>query len=123
MTGTGKDGQASLICKCNIIDIHTPWHQPSLWKVFSKNTVKGVWVWGKHKLPNVSSYSYLGIDFSCDGAWDVHIRKVLDSGKKKLNQLHSVISNRDINLSARRLLLLSVIRPSIEYGSEVWEGN
>ena len=34
-----------------------------------------------------------------------------------------VISNRNINISARRLLLLSVIRPSIEYGSEVWEGN
>ena len=29
--------------------------------------------------------------------------------------MHSVISNTDINLSARRLLLLSVIRP-IEYG-------
>ena len=36
---------------------------------------------------------------------------------------YSVISNRDINLSARRLLLLSVIRPSIGYGGEVWEGN
>ena len=36
--------------------------------------------------------------------------------------VHKVISNRNINLSARRLLL-SVIRPSIEYGSEVWEGN
>ena len=39
------------------------------------------------------------------------------------NQLHSVISNRDINLSARRLLLFLVVRPSLEYGSEVWEGN
>ena len=26
-------------------------------------------------------------------------------------------------MSASRLLLFSVIRPSIEYGSEVWEGN
>ena len=26
-------------------------------------------------------------------------------------------------MSARSLLLLSVIRPSIEYGSEVWESN
>ena len=34
-----------------------------------------------------------------------------------------MISNRNINLNAHRLLLLSVIRPSIEYGSEVWEGN
>ena len=39
------------------------------------------------------------------------------------NQLHKVISNRNINLSACKLLLLSVIRPSIGYGSEVWEGN
>ena len=66
---------------------------------------------------------YLGIDFSRNGAWDMHIRKLIDNGRKKVNQLHKVISNRNINLSARRLLLLSVIRPSIEYGSEVWEGN
>ena len=26
-------------------------------------------------------------------------------------------------MSTQRLLLLSVIRPSIEYGSDVWEGN
>ena len=38
----------------------------------------------------------------------------LDCGRKKVNQLHSVISNRDINLSARRLLLSLVVRPSLE---------
>ena len=91
--------------------------------VFSKNSVEGGWKWGEHKLPKVSNYSYLGIDFASNGAWDVHLKKVLDNGRKKVNQLHSVISNRDINLSARRLLLLSVIRPSIEYGGGVWEGN
>ena len=53
----------------------------------------------------------------------MHIKKVINNGRKKVNQLHSVISNRDINLTARRLLLLSVIRPSIEYGGEIWEGN
>ena len=53
----------------------------------------------------------------------MHIGKLLDNGRKRVNQLHKVISNRNINLSARRHLLLSVIRPSIEYGSEVWEGN
>ena len=51
------------------------------------------------------------------------IRKLLDNGRKRVNQLHKVISNRNINLSACKHLLLSVIRPSIEYGSEVWEGN
>ena len=53
----------------------------------------------------------------------MHIKKVINNGRKKVNQLHSVISNRDINLTARRLLLLSVITPSIEYGGEIWEGN
>ena len=57
-----------------------------------------------------------------NGAWDVH-KKVLENGRKKVNQLHSVISNRDINLNAHRLLLLSVIRPTTEYRGEVWEGN
>ena len=48
---------------------------------------------------------------------------MLDSGRKKVNQLHSVISNRDINMSAQRLLLFSVVRPSLEYVNEVWEAN
>ena len=91
--------------------------------VFSKNPVEGEWKWGEHLLPRVSNYTYLGIDFACNGAWDVHIQKIHDNCKKKVNQLHSVISNRDINLSARRLLLLSVVRPSLEYGSEIWDCN
>ena len=49
--------------------------------------------------------------------------KVVDSGKKKVNQLHSINSKRDINLSARRLVLLEVVRPTLEYGSKVWEAN
>ena len=50
----------------------------------------------------------------------MHIKTLLDNGRKKKNQLHKGISNRNVNLSARRLLLLSVI---IVYESEVWEGN
>ena len=57
--------------------------------VFSRNPVDGEWKWGKHLLPRVSKYNtYIGIDFACNGAWDVHIR---DNCKKKVNQLHSVI--------------------------------
>ena len=32
----------------------------------------------------MSSYSYLGINFSSNGAWDMHIKKLLDNGRKKL---------------------------------------
>ena len=48
---------------------------------------------------------------------------MIQNGKQKVNQLNSIISNRCINLIARRKLLLSVHCPSLEYGSEVWEGN
>ena len=30
-----------------------------------------------------------------------------------------IVSNRDIDLTARRLLLISVVSPTLEYGSEV----
>ena len=59
------------------------------------------------------------MDFQFNGAWDAHMKRVVDSDKTKVNQLHSVISNRDIIFGARRLLLLSVVRPTLEYGSEV----
>ena len=34
--------------------------------------------------------TFLGVDFASNGAWDGHIKKVLDCGRKKVNQLHSV---------------------------------
>ena len=36
--------------------------------VFSKDAVNGCWKWSEYSLPKVSSYSYLGIDFSSNGA-------------------------------------------------------
>ena len=47
------------------------------------------------------------------------IKKLLDKHREKVNQLHKVISNKNINLSAHTLLLLSVIRHSIEHGREM----
>ena len=91
--------------------------------VFSETSVSGEWKWGEHMLPRVSNYAYLGVNFASNGAWDSHVKDVCVNGRKKLNQLHSVLSNRDINLCARTLLLLSVVRPSIEYGSAVWDCN
>ena len=61
--------------------------------VFSKDAVNGCWNWGEYSFPIISSYSYLGIDFSRNGACDIHIRKLLDNGRKRVNQLHKVISN------------------------------
>ena len=54
----------------------------------------------------------------------MHIWKLSDIGRRRVNQLHKVINNRNINLSARRhFVIVCIISPSVEYGSEVWEGN
>ena len=45
-------------------------------------------------MPRVSNYTYLGVDFTSIGAWDVHIKNVIDNGRRKVNQLHSVINPR-----------------------------
>ena len=52
--------------------------------VFSENSVEGGWKRGEHKLPKLSSYTYLGIDFASNGALDVHLKKVLDNDRKKV---------------------------------------
>ena len=43
----------------------------------------GKWKWGDRDLPTATKYTYLGVDFTSNGAWDVHIKKVLESGRKK----------------------------------------
>ena len=53
-----------------------------------------------YTIPQASRYCYLGIDFTFDGGWDTHVRRVISNGRKKVNQLHSIISNRNINLTA-----------------------
>ena len=93
--------------------------------VFSKVAIIDMcaWKWGDKVIPRVVSYCYLGIEFAENGSWDSHVQKVIDNGKKKLNRLHRFVSNRNISTVARRLLLVSVLRPTLEYGSEVWACN
>ena len=65
---------------------------------------EGSWNWGEQALPRLSKYTYLGVDYTSNGAWDEHVKRVLQNGRKKISQVHS------IDLTARRLLLISVVR-------------
>ena len=76
--------------------------------VFARELVEGSWNWGEQALPRLSKCTYLGVDFTSNGAWDEHVK--LQNGRKKISQVHS---NRDIDLTARRLLLISVVRPTL----------
>ena len=75
--------------------------------VFTRELVEGSWNWGEQALPRLSKYTYLGVDFTSNDAWDKHVKRVLQNGRKKVSQVHS---NRDSDLTAHRLLLISVVR-------------
>ena len=47
--------------------------------VFSKDAVNGCWKWGEYSLPIMSSYSYLGNDFSSNESLSV-IRASIEYG-------------------------------------------
>ena len=53
-----------------------------------------------------SKYTYSGVYFTSNGAWDKHV-----SGRITISNF--------IVLNAHRLLLISVVRPTLECGSEV----
>ena len=42
------------------------------------------------------------------------------SGKRKLNSLLRILCNPSLSLYLRRQVILSILRPSLEYGNEVW---
>ena len=60
---------------------------------------------------------YKGVKFTCNGHWDAHLKDLVTSGKRKLN---SLLSNPSLSLYLRRQVILSILRPSLEYGNEVW---
>ena len=37
-------------------------------------------------------YTYLGVDFTSNGAWDEHVKRVLQNGRKKISQVHSLLA-------------------------------
>ena len=83
----------------------------------------GKWVWGDESLPILDSYCYLGVEFSTDGSWDKHIKSIIVHNRQKLGGLYRVLHNFSLDLRTRRHILMAVLRPSWEYGCEVWNAN
>ncbi len=58
---------------------------------------------------------------SLDYSWDAHIDYVCDRARKAAYALGCVLHNRRVSTAVRRLVLLAVLRPVVEYASTVWE--
>ena len=47
--------------------------------IFAGDAVEGSWKWGDSGCFCLTFLvTYLGIDFQCNGAWDVHIKRVIE---------------------------------------------
>ena len=91
---------------------------------FSKlGEVSGKCVWDDESLPVLNSYCYLGVEFSCDGSWDKHIKSLIVCDRQKLGGLYRVLHNFALDLRTHKHILMAVLRHSLEYGCEVWNTN
>ena len=48
------------------------------------------------------------------------LKGLVTSGKRKLNSLLRILCNPSLSLYLRRQVIFSILRPSLEYGNEVW---
>ena len=51
---------------------------------------------------------------------DAHLKNLIISGKRKLNSLLRILCNPSLSLYLRQQVILSILRPSLKYGNEVW---
>ncbi len=77
-------------------------------------------VWNNESVPVIDKYCYLGLWFQNDCGWRYHIQQTLERAEKVKNRLMPVWKNRHVSVDVKRVLLLSLIRPIFEHGSEVW---
>ena len=75
---------------------------------------------GDYVLPHLNYYTYLGVKFTCNGHCDAHLKDLVTSGKCKFNSLLRILCNPSLSLYLRQQVILSILRPSLEYGNEVW---
>ena len=86
----------------------------------NEKELDGAWTWGDSVLPHLNYYIYLGVKFTCNGHCNAHLKDLVTSGKRKLNSLLRILCNPSLSLNLRRQVILSILRPSLEYGNEVW---
>ena len=77
-------------------------------------------VLGKLCLPHLDHYNYLGVKFTYNGHWDAHIKDFVTASKRKVNSLLRILNSPHLSLYAKRQVILYILRPSLEYSSEVW---
>jgi len=79
------------------------------------------WQWGENDVPVKSSYTYLGVEFDENCKWERNVAAMIEKGGKALATYHKLLKAKSLPVSVKRQLLVTCIRPTLEYGGGVWE--
>ena len=77
-------------------------------------------MWNGVPVPVVSKYRYLGLLFENNCSWNAHLEEVLKKVEQRKNMFMPLWKNRHIKVEVKRIVLLTCVRPIIEFGAEVW---
>ena len=89
----------------------------------SKCSMAQHWTCRGTKLKVVDKYKYLGIWFTYNLDWAEHINVTLTKAEGKTTNLRRLFSNKKVPARAKTLVWLSFVRPTLEYGGEVWKAD
>lgn len=53
--------------------------------------------------------------------WHEHVEHAIRSAQKAVGALHHVFYSPHVTIELKRLVCMTVIRPILEHGSEVWQ--
>ena len=96
-------------CKCMLLTRKSNPNCPTL-------TLNG------ENLDLVTQYKYLGVIISSNLHWAPHIKQICSNAKKLLSLIYRNIAANNIQSSFTVLsLYLSLVRPCLEYVSQVWD--
>ena len=68
----------------------------------------------------VESHKHLGITFSCNGQWHIHIETI----QKRAYKILGIMRKLKYSFSRQALnqIYVSYVRPLLEYSSIIWDG-
>ena len=76
--------------------------------------------WGDSSIPMVAEATYLGGTLDSNLRRDTHAQSLLAKAHIKVNMLTKFFSNRRIHARLRQMVIDTIVKPTLEWGTAVW---
>ncbi len=76
-------------------------------------------MWGDKEIPFVDEYTHLGVLVTSDGSQDAYFQRIIKQGNARVAAMKPLLRDAHFTMRINRMLLLTALRPCIEFASEV----